>query len=136
MITYSDLSDALRKERYNEKLQKLPKNFMDNVESYFLEKKDSVKNSNEDSIFGSEIKKMQKQMEQAKSVVKELFMLRQKKILSLALVAAQTGIDKGDVENMVKDEKELLEETTVKLEKRLKEITFILDGEKKKDSYC
>lgn len=133
MITYSDLSEALRKERYNEKLQKISKNFLEYAESYFKEKKDSIKNSDEDSIFGDEIKKMQKQLEQAKSVIKELFMLRQKKVLNLALVASQIGIDKNDVENMLENEKELLESTTEKLEKNCKEMSMMLKGEKKKD---
>ena len=39
MITYSELYEALRKERYNEQLQVLSKNFINDVAEYFRDKK-------------------------------------------------------------------------------------------------
>ena len=40
MITYNDIYEAARKERYAEQLQKLPKKFIDDVASYLKEKKE------------------------------------------------------------------------------------------------
>ena len=39
MITYNDLYELLRKEKYSEQLQLLPKNFIKDVAAYFSEKK-------------------------------------------------------------------------------------------------
>lgn len=133
MITYSDLYEALRKEKYNEKLQKLPKNFLPQIGSYFDEKKDIIEKGEDDSIFGEEVIKTKKQLENAKSVIRDLLMLRQKKVLGLALMAAQIGIDKRDVENMLDYEKELLESTTEKLEKNKENWNLMIKGMKKKD---
>lgn len=133
MITYSDLYEALRKEKYNEKLQKLSKNFLAQIESYFNEKKSMASKDEDDSLFGEEVTKTKKQIENARSIVRELLMLRQKKILGLALVAAKIGIDKRDIENMLDFEKELLEETTAKLEKHKNELEAIFRGVQKKD---
>jgi len=40
MITYNDLFEALRKERYSEELQALSKDFFEQVAEYFNDKKD------------------------------------------------------------------------------------------------
>ena len=49
MITYSDLYEAARKERYAEQLQPLSKNFIQEIAEYLREKKQlSLK---EDDIF-------------------------------------------------------------------------------------
>lgn len=133
MITYSDLYEALRKEKYNEKLQKLPKNFLIQLETYFREKKAITNKESEDSIFSEEIAKTKKQLENAKSIVKELLTIRERKILGLALVAAKTGIEKYDAESMVGYEKELLAMVTQKIEEGEKKLNLIFQGIKEKD---
>lgn len=133
MITYSDLYDVLRKERYNERLQKLPKNFFVQLGAYFREKKAVAEKESEGSIFDDEIAKTKKQLENAKTMVKELLTLRERKILGLALVAAKTGIGRNDVENMLSNEKELLEMITKKIEEDGKKLNSILQGVKEKD---
>lgn len=133
MITYSDLYEALRKEKYNEKLQKLPKNFFVQLGAYFREKKAVTEKESEDAMFDDEIAKTRKQLENAKTMVKELLTIRERKILSLALVAAKTGIGRSDEENMLSSEKELLEMTTKKIEEDGKKLNLILRGEEKED---
>jgi len=39
MLTFSDIYEAMRKEKYSENLQMLPKNFMIEASEYFEEKK-------------------------------------------------------------------------------------------------
>ena len=40
MITYNDIYEAARKERYSEQLQQIPKNFVLEVAKYIKEKKE------------------------------------------------------------------------------------------------
>jgi DNA replication initiation complex subunit (GINS family) len=108
MITYGDIYDSSRKERYSEQLQQLPKNFVFEVASYLREKKEIA--SKEDENFSDIILKTKKQLENALTLFKELMVRRRKKILNLVLIAAETGISKQDFENMLDFEKELFEE--------------------------
>lgn len=133
MITYSDLYEALRKEKYNEKLQKLPKNFFVQLGAYLREKKVIANKEDEDSIFNEEIAKTKKQLENAKSIVKELLTIRERKILGLALIAAKTGIDSHDAENVLSHEKELLAMVTKKIEEDGKKLNSVLQGIEEKN---
>jgi len=42
MITYNDIYEAARKERYSTQLQPIPKNFVEEVSSYLKEKKEII----------------------------------------------------------------------------------------------
>ena len=126
MITYSDLYEAARKERYSEQLQPLQKNFITEVAEYLKEKKQlSLK---EDDIFSDMVVKTKKQLENAITLFRELMIRRRKKILNLVLIAAETGISKQDFENMLSFEKSLFEELIKNIENSDKKISEILDG--------
>lgn len=60
-------------------------------------------------------------------------MLREKKILQLASIAARTGVSKKDVENMFDFEKELFENVNKNIEDTHKKFSQKLNGEEKKD---
>ena len=107
MITYNDVYEALRKERYSEQLQPLPKKFISQVAEYIGDKKKIA--SQEGDIMSDEINKVKKQLENASSIFKELMILRKKKLLGLVFVASETGISKRDFENMLDFEKELFD---------------------------
>jgi len=108
MITYNDLYEAARKERYSEQLQPIPKNFVSEVAKYIKDKKEIASKDSED--FSDVIMKTKKQLENAMTLFKELIIRRRKKILNLVLIATETGISKQDFENMLSVEKELFEE--------------------------
>ena len=108
MITYNDIYEALRKERYSEQLQTLPKKFVEEVSAYVSEKKKIA--SKEEEMFSEEIMKTKKQLENAISIFNELMLLRKKKILEFVFVASETGISKRDFENMMDFEKRLFDE--------------------------
>lgn len=108
MITYNDIYEAARKERYSEQLQSIPKNFISEVAKYMKDKREIASKDNED--FSDVIMKTKKQLENAITLFKELIIRRRKKILSLVLIATETGISKQDFENMLSIEKELFEE--------------------------
>ncbi|MBI2044843.1 DNA replication complex GINS family protein [Candidatus Pacearchaeota archaeon] len=108
MITYNDIYEAARKERYSDQLQPIPKNFIDEVSSYLKDKKAMA--SKDADEFSDVIIKTKKQLENAITLFKELILRRRKKILDLVLIASETGISKQDFENMLKLEKELFED--------------------------
>ena len=128
MITYNDIYEAARKERYNEQLQSLPKNFIAEVSDYFKDKKEIA--SKEDDVFSDVIIKTKKQLENAMTLFKELMIRRRKKLLNLVLIAAETGISKQDFDNMLPFEKELFEELMACVDKSDKKISETLNGKK------
>ena len=131
MITYSDLYEAARKERYAEQLQPLQKNFITEVAEYLKEKKQlSLK---DDDIFSDMIVKTKKQLENATTLFRELMIRRRKKILNLVLIASETGISKQDFNNMLSFEKSLFEELIKNIENSDKKISELLNREKVKE---
>jgi DNA replication initiation complex subunit (GINS family) len=115
MITYNDLYEALRKERYSEELQKLGKSFLKDVSQYFEDKKTA--SQKEDDFFSDMAVKNKKKLENAVSIFKEILLRRRRKVLNLAFVASETGISKKDFENLLGFEKELFEEVVKSLER-------------------
>jgi DNA replication initiation complex subunit (GINS family) len=133
MITYNDIYEAARKERYSENLQKLSNNFIMDLANYLKEKKEIA--SKENDVFSDVIIKTKKQFENATTLFKELMLRRRKKILNLVLIATETGISKQDFDNMLSFEKVLFEDLMKCIDTSDKKLTEILNGkeENKKD---
>lgn len=128
MITYNDIYEAARKERYSEQLQPLAKKFIHEMANYLVDKeKIALK---EDDVFSDVIIKTKKQIENARTLFQELMRRRRKKILNLVLIAAETGISKQDFENMLETEKRLFEELMKNIDFSNKEISATLNGKK------
>lgn len=128
MITYNDIYEAARKERYSEQLQPIQKNFVNEVAKYLKEKKEII--LKEESGFSDSGVKTKKQLENAITLFKELIIRRRKKILSLVLIATETGISKQDFENMLQLEKDLFEELMKCMDESDKKMSGLLDGGK------
>ncbi len=128
MITYKDIYEAAKKERYSEKLQPIQKNFVKEVSKYIEEKKTAA--SKEGDVFSDVILKTKKQLENAVTLFQELLRRRRKKILTLALIASETGISKQDFSNMLLIEKELFDEFIKSIEEADKKVNNILNGGK------
>lgn len=126
MITYTEIYEASRKERYSEQLQSLPKKFVNDVSDYLREKKEIA--SKENDSFSDMIIKTKKQLENAVTLFKELMIRRRKKILHLILIASETGISKRDFENMLDFEKELFEELMKCIDISDKKMNEVLNG--------
>jgi len=131
MITYNDIYEALRRERYSEQLQPLGKNFVGEVASYLKEKKSITEKSGD--MFSDAISKTKKQFENAISMFKELMLRRKKKLLNLAFVAAETGVSKRDYENMQPFEKEVFDKIMKDMEEGDKQLAKMLSGEEKEE---
>ncbi len=128
MITYNDLYEAARKERYSDNLQPLPKNFIEEVSEYLKEKKQlSLK---EDDLFSDMITKTKKQLENAITLFKEMVIRRKKKILNLVLIAAETGISKQDFDNMLSFERALFEDLMKSIERSDRKLNELLEGKR------
>lgn len=102
MLTYNDVYNFARQEKYNPTLQKLPKNFFDELKNYLNEKRKLF----EKEEISDTIKKLKKQFENIDSLINELFEIRLKKIINLAFLAKISGITKSDIENMLQEEKD------------------------------
>jgi DNA replication initiation complex subunit (GINS family) len=132
MITYNDIYEAARKERYSSQLQPIPKNFVEEVANYLKEKKEIA--SKQDDDFSDVIMKTKKQLENAITLFKELMLRRRKKILNLVLIAAETGISKQDFDNMLAFEKDLFEDFMKNIDISDKRVSEVLNGGKVQES--
>jgi len=132
MITYKDIYEVARTERYEEPLQKLPENFMSNVVDYLNDKKEI--SSKKDETFLDVIDNTKKQLENALTLIREIILRRRKKILNLVLIAAETGISKKDFDNMLDFEKELFDDLMNSVENSEKKINQILNGKKENNT--
>ena len=124
MITYNDIYEASRKERYSEQLQPLPGNFILEVRNYLEEKKQIALKENTE--FSDVITATKKQMENAQMLFRELMRSRKKKIMNLILIASETGISKRDFDNMLDFEKKLFENLMESVEASDKEVKNML----------
>lgn len=132
MITYKDIYESAKKERYSGSLQPIPKNFVKEVAKYLKEKREAA--SRGEDIFSDVLIKTKKQLENATTLFQELLRRRRKKILNLVLIASETGISKQDFENMLLLEKSLFEDLMKCIEKSDKKLGAIFNGQKEESS--
>jgi len=126
MITYNDLYEALRKERYSEQLQPLMKEFVKEVSGYLKDREEAI--NKEKNLFSEDLQKNKKHLENAIAIFKELMLRRKKKLLELAYVSAETGISKRDFENMLPFEKDTFEKIMKAINEGDKKMEKILRG--------
>ncbi len=126
MITYNDLYEALRKERYSEQLQPMIKDFVKEVADYLKDQEERI--SKDKDLFSEELQKNKKHLENAVSIFKELMLRRKKKLLELAFVSAETGISKRDFENMLTFEKDTFEQIMKAVNEGDKKMEKLLQG--------
>lgn len=126
MITYNDLYDALRKERYSEQLQPLAKDFVKEIAAYIKDKEALI--AGETNLFSEDLQKNKKHLENSISIYKELMLRRKRKLLDLAFVSAETGISKRDFENLLPAEKETFEKIMKAINEGDKKMEKILHG--------
>lgn len=126
MITYNDLYEALRKERYGEQLQPLMKDFVKEVANYLKEREQLI--GQEKDMFSEDLQKNKKQLENAIAIFKELMLRRKKKLLELSFVSAETGISKRDFDNLLHFEKETFEKIMKAINEGDKQMEKIISG--------
>ena len=104
LITYENLYEVLRREKYRTELQKLDLTFYQDVIRYLNEKEAILASqSKKDSIFASkELEKTQIQLKNVRKILKELYEKRESKIIQAALFASRS--------NMAQDTSMMLQE--------------------------
>ena len=116
IITYETLYELMRREKFRPELQKLNKEFFNDFIKYFNEKKIILESQQKKkSIFTStETQKTQKQIENVKKIIKELYEKRENKILQLVMFASRNNDNPVFNEMLVEEKKffnDLLETT-------------------------
>jgi DNA replication initiation complex subunit (GINS family) len=130
MISYNDLYEILRKEKYGENLQPISKKFISEFNEMLKEKKETSSLNND--LFSDSVLKSKKQLENSVGLFKEIILRRKKKLLNLAFVATETGIMKRDYENMLDIEKEMFEKLVKAFEDEDKQIANTLNSREEK----
>ena len=103
IITYEALYEILRKEKYEKELQKLDPSFFQSVIKY-LDEKEAILTSqkNKESMFMSEVEKTQKQLENIKKIIREIYEKRENKIVQYALISSR--FNENQMPNMLSEE--------------------------------
>ena len=109
IITYETLFELLKREKDTADLQRLEPSFFDNFVEYLNEKKDML--NKEDALFSyDEKKKVEKQIDNARRLIKEIYERREKKILNIALIKSRTKSHVIDTSALLDNEKKFLGE--------------------------
>lgn len=108
IITYEVLYEILRREKYNQELQKLDSTFFNDVINYIKEKNAILESQKEkENVFSKlETGKTEKQIQNIKKILKELYERRENKILQQAIFDAKLK-QKSELENTLPEEKQI-----------------------------
>lgn len=124
-ITYETLFDMLRREKGRSELQVLEPSFLNDVILYLKDKNASLADAQRASpmFSNAEKEKIKIQLRNVDKILSELYDVREKKIINLAVQKARTNSNLIDLSSMLDQERQLFEDTT-NLLKRTKDNTF------------
>ena len=110
-ITLETLYDILRNEKKKGDLQELKSTFFIDVVSYLREKQalQQEKEKSSDIFASGERDKLEYELRSIKRILKEIYELREKKIIDVALNRSKTGSEIIDASAMLREEKEFYE---------------------------
>ena len=110
-ITYETLFELLRREKTREELQKIDAEFYQDVVNYLQEKLRLLEaQKNKTDLFAVEERmKAEKQMQNIKKIIKEIYERREKKIISMATDASRTFSTIVDTSAMLAKEKQFFD---------------------------
>ncbi len=132
-ITYETLFEVLRREKTRDELQKLDSTFFEDVVNYLKEKVNALENlKHKSDLFAvEEQKKAEKQLENTRKIVKELYERREKKIINMATDASRTFSTIIDTTSMLNKEKMFFDYLVELLNRFRKGILFSIMEAKK-----
>jgi DNA replication initiation complex subunit (GINS family) len=108
-ITFETLYDILRREKSREELQELNLTFFDDVVSY-LKDKQKLSEGPEDSMFASDSMKTQQQIENIKRIIRDIYDIREKKIIGLARDVSRTGSNLINMKALLPEENKMYQQ--------------------------
>ncbi len=121
IITYEVLYDILRREKYERELQKLEKDFFQSVIKYLDEKEAIVSSQkNKESLFAKESEKTQKQVDNIRKILREIYEKREGKIVQHALISSR--FNEANLPNMLSEETLFYNQIKLVLNKYRKDI--------------
>jgi len=93
IITYETLYEFLRREKYRTEIQKLDKDFFNDIIGYIKDKKDILESqkSKENVFANKEVERTTKQLDSICRILKELYERRETKIINLALINSRSN---------------------------------------------
>src|SRR3989344_3100626 len=93
IITYETLYELLRREKSRTKIQKLDKDFFNDIIGYIKDKKDILESqkSKENVFANKEVERTTKQLDSICRILKELYERRETKIINLALINSRSN---------------------------------------------
>ncbi|MBD3354491.1 hypothetical protein GF361_00720 [Candidatus Woesearchaeota archaeon] len=106
-ITYETLYEILRREKTRDELQKINEGFFSDVAKYLKEKGEFLEQSRkkQDLFSDEEKKKVDKQIENIRKILKDLYEKREKKIIDAAIDVSRTPSINIDTSVMLKEER-------------------------------
>ena len=106
ILTYESLYEHMRREKSKAELQKLDELFFDHILGYLLGKQQSYdENLAKNDIFSqSERDKLHIQIANIKKIMRDLYDMRERKLISMAINHSRTGAHIPDVENLLPSE--------------------------------
>ncbi|MFH1587309.1 MAG: hypothetical protein ABID38_05610 [Candidatus Diapherotrites archaeon] len=122
-LSYDEIRRIHRLERSTSRLVEVEQSFYNDLNSFITEEKEEYINSLKDFSIDRV-----RQFTNLKRMVEEIFSLREKKILSRALIANRT--EEVSDEHMASQEKDLFNEILEKLQKHNKILNSLFAGEK------
>lgn len=106
-LTYDTLFELVRREKSRDDLQKMDATFYTDVDTYLQEKTRML--PKQSTVFADdEHQKLQKQLDNIRTLLKELYERREKKILHMALLKSRTQSSVVDTSALLEEEKSLL----------------------------
>jgi DNA replication initiation complex subunit (GINS family) len=103
-ITFETLYDILRREKSREELQELKPSFFEDVVRYLKEKQNSLLSSGQESLFAGDDKI---QHQNIRRIIRDIYDLREKKIISLARDVSRTGTNLINMKALLAEEEEM-----------------------------
>jgi DNA replication initiation complex subunit (GINS family) len=112
-ITYETLFDLLRREKSRGELQVLDKSFYQDVIAYLKEKKGMLREEDHQTLIFSkgEQEKIRIQIKNIHKLLRELYEVREKKVINLAMNRVRTGSNLIDTSALLPEERSLYNET-------------------------
>jgi len=110
IINYETLFEMLRREKNREELQKLPENFLQEVQKYINEKRQTTFSKTNDPFSEVEQEKTQRQLSNIKKILREVYERREKKIIAMALNKSRIPNSAIETSVLLTEEKELFDQ--------------------------
>jgi DNA replication initiation complex subunit (GINS family) len=134
-ITYETLFDLLRREKNRPELQKLSDSFLEDVNEYIRQKKSILKGQQIKIGMSASAEKenTEKQIENIKSMLNNLFDRRQQKIIQMAIIKAKTSSNPNDYNSLLNQEHKLFNSLAKVLSSFRQELFSGIDLEEKQE---